>query len=103
MSKDLNFDLKTLMPKLKQLWQKISKHLSFIVTLLVLLVYLYVVWHIRTIATAEPSQEAQDATLISTKVPKIDQAAISQIQSLEQNSPEVHSLFDKARNNPFHE
>jgi hypothetical protein len=101
--KDLNFDLKVLLPRLKKLWQKLSKHLSFVVTMVVLLVYLIVVWHIRALATAEPSQEAQDEALISTKIPKIDQKAINQIQSLESNSPAVQSLFNEARNNPFHE
>ncbi|HSX17850.1 MAG TPA: hypothetical protein VLE51_00635 [Candidatus Saccharimonadales bacterium] len=103
MSKNLNFDLKTLLPKLKKMQQKLSKHFPFAVILGVLLVYLFVVWHIRTLATAEPSNAAQEEALLSTKVAKIDQKAIAQIQSLEQNSPEVHSLFNDARNNPFHE
>jgi len=103
MSKDISFDLKTLTPKLKKIWQRFSKHLSFVVILLVLLVYLIVVWHIRGLATAEPTQEAEDEALLSTQIPKIDQKAISQIQSLENNSPAVHSLFNEARNNPFYE
>ncbi len=103
MNKDLNFDLKAILPKLKKLQQKLSKHLAFSVTLLVLLVYLLVVWHIRGLATAEPSTDAEEEALLSTTLPKIDQKAINQIQSLENNSPAVHSLFNQARNNPFNE
>lgn len=103
MSKDINFDLKTILPKLKVFEKKSSKHFSFVVILVVLFVYLIVVWHIKALVTAEPTPEAEDEALVTTKVPKIDQKAINQIQSLENNSPAVKSLFNNARNNPFHE
>jgi predicted negative regulator of RcsB-dependent stress response len=103
MSKDLNFDLKQVMPKIKSFWTKISKHLPFILIIAALFVFLFVVWRIKSYAIAEPSDEAVNTAEMSTKVPKIDQKAISQIQSLEDNSPEVHSLFNQARNNPFRE
>lgn len=103
MSTELNFDLKKLRPKLKRFEQPLSKHFAFIVILAVLLIYLFVVLQIRTLATAEPSLEAQAQALGSSLIPKIDQKAISQIQSLQQNSPQIQSLFNEARNNPFHE
>ena len=101
--RNLNFDLKKITPKLKKYSQKLTAHLSFIVILLVLLVYLLVVWQIKGLATAEPPPEAESQAQLSTKIPKIDKKAIERIQSLEQNSPQIRSLFDKARNNPFHE
>lgn len=103
MSKNINFDFKELLPQLKKFQKKLSKHFSFILTIVVLMVYLFVVWHIKSLATVEPTPEAQDEALVTTKIPKIDQKAINQIQSLENNSPAVHSLFNEARNNPFHE
>lgn len=103
MNKDLSFNFKTLLPRLKKAWLVVLRHLTFIVTVLVLLVYLSVVWHIKTLATAEPTPDEEDQALVSTKVPKIDQKAINQIQSLENSSPALHSLFNQARNNPFHE
>jgi len=101
--KGLNFDLKKLLLKLRKLWQKLAMHLAFIVTATILLIYLFVVWQIRVLATAEPSPDAESEALLSTRIPKIDKEAISQIQSLEQSSPQVRSLFNDARNNPFHE
>lgn len=103
MSKNLNFDLKAVAPLFKKYWAKVSKHMTFIIIICVLFVFLFVVWHINSLATAEPSDEAEQAALTSAKIHKIDQKAIDQIQSLENNSPAVHSLFDRARNNPFKE
>ena len=99
--KSMNLDLKEFLPKLKKLSQKIISHLPFIVIMFVLAVYLFVVWQIRGLVTAEPSAEDESLALSSTNIPKIDKKAIEQIQSLEQNSPQVKTLFDEARNNPF--
>jgi len=101
--KTSNFDLNKILPKLKKFWQKLVGHFSFIVIIVVLLVYMLVVWQIRGLVTAEPSPEDESLALTSTNIPKIDKDAIKQIQSLEQNSPQVRTLFDEARNNPFHE
>lgn len=96
-------DLKTILPKLKGLVGKEAKHAAFIAILLVAGVYLYVVWSIGHLATAEPSEEAQTKAQSSSAVPKIDPKAIQQIQKLEASNAQVHSLFNQARNNPFQE
>lgn len=101
--KNLNFDLKTILPKFKKFWQKLTAHMPFIVIVVVLLVYMVVVWQIRGLVTAEPSPQDESLALASTNIPRIDKDAIEQIQSLEQNSPQVRTLFNEARNNPFHE
>ncbi len=101
--KNLNFDLKKRLPKLKKLSQKITAHLPFIIILVALLMYMLVVWQIKGLVTAEPSAEDESLALSSAHIPKIDKEAIEQIQSLEQNSPQVRSLFNEARSNPFHE
>ncbi|HEY5549980.1 MAG TPA: hypothetical protein VIK37_02140 [Candidatus Saccharimonadales bacterium] len=101
--KNLNLDLKKILPKLKKLRQKLTAHLSFILIIMVLLVYMLVVWQIKGLVTAEPSTEDESLALTSTHIPKIDKKAIEQIQSLEENSPQVRSLFNEARQNPFHE
>lgn len=103
MSKDLSLDLKQILPKVKIFWSRVSKHMAFIITIGVLLVFLIVVWKINSLSKAEPSDAAEQVAESSVKVPKFDQKTINQIQSLENNSPAVHSLFDQARNNPFKE
>ncbi len=96
-------NLNSFTPKAKKSFQKIVVHLPFIVIIVVLIVYLLVVLNIRSLSVAEPTAEDESAALANTKIPKIDPQAISQIQKLEKNSPAIHSLFDKARNNPFNE
>ena len=96
---DLN--LKTLSKKALAFSRKSSRHASFLALMLVLIAYILVVWQISRLATVEPSGGAETAA--STKIPKIDPKAIQQIQALEQNNTEVHSLFNQARNNPFQE
>lgn len=98
-----NLDLKAAKVKLVQLKQRLSRHLSFIATVTVLVLYLFVVWQLNKLATAEPTLEQENSGLSARQIPRIDKDAINQIQSLEKNSPEVHSLFNEARNNPFHE
>lgn len=98
-----NIDIQTIVAKLKSLFAKFSGHIAFIFILVVLLSYLVVVWKVSTLATVEPTNEQETAALTESNIPKIDKKAVAQIESLEENNTEVHSLFEQARNNPFHE
>ncbi|HET9850157.1 MAG TPA: hypothetical protein VFP35_00810 [Candidatus Saccharimonadales bacterium] len=80
---------------------RFRKHAVFAAILIVLFAYILVVWRISQLAGAEPADTGSVSS--DTSIPKVDQKAISQIQSLEQASPQVHSLFNSARNNPFQE
>jgi hypothetical protein len=101
--KNLDIEPKKMLSKAKKYWQRFAAHLPFVAVMLVLLMYLFVVWQIRGLVAAEPSAEAESAALSSTNIPKIDKKAIDEIQSLEENSPQVRALFNEARNNPFQE
>lgn len=78
-----------------------GKHLAFAAVMVVLLVYVLVVVKISGLSKAEPNP----SQTIDTKslVPHVNQQAINRIQALENNSPQIHSLFEQARNNPFQE
>ncbi|MEK7095892.1 MAG: hypothetical protein AAB896_01185 [Patescibacteria group bacterium] len=101
MSKNLNFNLKTLQAKFNELLPILAKHAVFIALMIVLVTYLFVVWRISQLARAELPAGADDAA--TSAIPKVDKNAIEQIQALEQSSTEVKSLFDSARKNPFSE
>ena len=101
MSKQI--DIKLYWAKLKKFRSLGLKHISFIAILLVLLMYLLTVWRISRLATAEPSNGAENTALSSTNIPRIDKNAAKQIEALEKSNVEVHSLFNAARNNPFSE
>lgn len=93
--------LNSLLPLVSKLLKKYSRHAVFGAILVVLLVYILVVFKINNLAKAEPgpNQNTNTANLI----PKVDQNAVNQIQSLEQSNTQIHSLFESARNNPFQE
>jgi hypothetical protein len=78
-----------------------GKHMGFAAAILVLLVYVVVVMKISSLSKAEPNpSQTVDAKSL---VPHVNQQAIDRIQALENNSPQIHSLFEQARNNPFQE
>lgn len=99
--KNPNLDIKALIARGKKIAQIAAKHSSFAAIMIVLLAYLVVVWKISSLATAEPSDSDVSAT--ASSIPKVDKKAVQQIQALEQNNTQVHSLFNQARNNPFQE
>lgn len=89
------------LPLLKEYSKRYSRHTIFAAILAVLLIYLLVVFKINNLANAEPGQDQE--TAVTNSIPKINSKDIKQIQDLENNSTEVHSLFEQARNNPFQE
>jgi predicted PurR-regulated permease PerM len=101
MNKDLDLKSITLKPIIAKLSKRVGGHAVFGAVLVVLLSYLIVVFQISSLAKAEPSTD--QTTNASTLIPKVNQNAINQIQSLENNNTEIHSLFEQARNNPFQE
>ena|SRR3972149_8408025 len=103
MSKNLNINFKSIKPQLKKLYQRFSKHTAFVSVMAVLIVYMLVVWKISVLTAAEPSIDAEVTALAETNIPRVNKKAVEQIQSLEQNSKQIQSLFDEARNNPFQE
>jgi predicted negative regulator of RcsB-dependent stress response len=96
-----NLNLASIQKKVTALTPQAKRHSTFIALMVVLLAYIVVVWRISQLAVAEPSADATAAS--QTSIPHVDQKAIDQIQSLEQNNTQVQSLFDSARNNPFQE
>jgi len=98
-----NIDLKTIIPKVKKSAKKLTKHAVFAAVIFVLLAYLLVVWRISQMANLEPTEDSVTTAEASNNIPKVDKNAVKQIQSLENSSTELHSLFNQARNNPFQE
>lgn len=96
-------DLAKLKAQAKKYLRLAMVHAAFAALLIVLLTYSFMVWRINHLAADEPSQAAEDSAISGTRFPKIDAKAITNIQELENNSSQIHSLFDAARNNPFQE
>lgn len=101
MSKDISLKSFNIQPSIKKLYGRYSRHTVFGVVIIVLLIYVLVVLRINSLANAEPTPEQEN--VVTNSIPKIDGNAIKQIQALENNNTQVHSLFEQARNNPFQE
>jgi hypothetical protein len=101
MSKDLN--IKDLQDKLGVWLKQVRQYLPLIFIVGLLSLYGFLVFRINSVSSAEPSDDAVAEKLKTVQRPKIDQATIDKLQQLQDNSSEVQTLFQAARDNPFQE
>jgi hypothetical protein len=66
-------------------------------------VYTFLVFQILAARNATPSTDDVTAKLQGVTTPHIDPGVVGEIQSLQDNSVNVKTLFDQARSNPFQE
>ncbi|HET8709037.1 MAG TPA: hypothetical protein VFL85_02020 [Candidatus Saccharimonadales bacterium] len=99
--KDSPMNLKALPELLATNMARFTKHAIIVFVVFVALIYSFILYRISVLDSAKPSDQAVAA---ETKTPPhLNQDIIEQLQQLNDNSVAVHSLFDKARNNPFNE
>lgn len=99
---DLKFDLKSLPQQLGSVASKSARYAPVIIFVLIASVYGFVLMRITMLANAQPTG-ADVSSEISQLTPHIDKNAAAQLENLEDNSVNVKSLFEEARNNPFGE
>lgn len=75
--------------------------LAFVV--LVAGTYSFVLYRINTLGNIQPTDEAVMSQVQAANVPKIDQAIVAQLKTLQDNSSNVQTLFNQARTSPFQE
>lgn len=96
-----SINLKTIRPLLGKALGVTSRYASISFFLLIACVYGFVIMRINTLSNIQPSQSDIDAQSKSTAIPRVDPKVAEQLESLEDNSVNVQTLFDQARNNPF--
>ena len=102
--KNKDLDLKSLKPALANFGKGLQRYAGIIFFVAVAGVYGFVVFRINALNSIEPSDsDIQAQTSKTTAVPKIDPAVVEKLESLKDNSVNVKTLFDDARNNPFQE
>lgn len=103
MSKDLkDIDLKSLPQQLSQLNQRLSRYRIILFVIFITSVYGFVYYKIVTLS--DPTTDTSGVTAeVNTLTPRIDDRVAHQLESLKDNSVNVRSLFDKARQSPFAE
>jgi hypothetical protein len=95
--------LKDVLAKCVALLQKVRRYSFAIFLVFVALLYGFVLLRINTLGKEQPSGVAVSSQVKNARIPHIDQLVVKQLQSLQDNSVNVKSLFNQARNNPFQE
>lgn len=99
--KKSELSLKELRPLLYKALRLAGRYSAILFFLLITTVYGFVIMRINTLVNAQPSQSDIDAQTKSTAVPRVDPKVAEQLESLQDNSVNVQTLFNQARNNPF--
>ncbi len=99
----MNFKLKDLPARLKPTLRFLKHYAIFIFMIILLGIFGFLVFRINQYSQTEPTNDAVQEKLQTTKRPKVDQAVLDKIQQLQGQNVQVQSLFDQARNNPFNE
>ena len=96
-------DLKAVPAKLLTFVKKLRRYVVVVFVVVLIGIYSFLVFRINGLTRSEPSDEAVQEKLQTVIRPKIDQSSVDKIQQLQDNSVEVQSLFQQARDNPFQE
>lgn len=83
--------------------RRVSRYRFVLFLIFVALIYGFVVLRINSLSNAQPTDDAVNSQVQAARIPHIDQSVVNQLQSLQDNSVSVKSLFNQARANPFHE
>lgn len=99
----MNINIKTTQATLLKFILRVRRYAVFIFIVVLLLLYSWLVFRINTLNNTGPSDDAVTQKLQTVRRPKIDQTDIDKLQQLQDNSVQVKTLFQQARDNPFHE
>lgn len=99
----MNADIKDIKPMLIKAYKWLKRYLVIIGIITVACIYSGLVIQINLLNRLEPTDEQVSEKLDKIVQPKIDEATIKKLETLEDNSSEVKALFKTARENPFQE
>lgn len=103
MSADIkSLDLKALPELFAQTARKLSRYRVILFVVFVAGIYGFISYKIITLSNPVTDSSSVD-TQVTSLTPHIDVKVVDQLESLQDNSVNVKSLFEKARQNPFAE
>lgn len=82
---------------------KLATYKSIIFFLMLASLYGFILWRINVLSNAPPNQADVTSAEQSVSSPHISDSVVKKIESLQDNSVRVQTLFNDARNNPFNE
>jgi hypothetical protein len=96
-------NIQILAEKVTDLLPSVKRYLPILFGALLLGLYGFLLYRVNVLNAAEPSATDISSQSQTAQVPHVDPALAQQLQSLQDNSTSVQSLFDQARDNPFQE
>ena len=96
-------DISSVKKQLQSLMVLANRYKAIAFFLIITSLYGFIIWRINVLSTAPPSQEAVAEVEKAATQPRINQATIEKMESLQDNSVRVQTLFNDARSNPFEE
>lgn len=103
MSSKKALDLKSIIDTLSARLRTVSRYGFVLFLIFVALLYGFVLLRVNNLSNAQPSSTDVSGQVQAAQIPHIDQAVVSQLQSLQDHSVSVQALFNQARSNPFQE
>jgi hypothetical protein len=100
MSDKKKIDLKTIIASLQGVFQQARHYSLALFLVLVFVLYGFLMYRINLLSQAQPSSVTVNQAGAAQSL-RIDQNVIHQLQSLQDNSVSVKTLFNDARSNPF--
>jgi len=95
--------LKSLPEMVRAFEQSAGRYTVLFFVLLLAIVYGFVLYRIATLSNAQPNDSDVAAQVKASAVPHIDPNVVKDIQALQDNSVNVQTLFNQARDKPFQE
>lgn len=101
MSDKQKVDARALLDRVLSRLQELRRYSFVIFLIFVAVLYGFVLLRISTLNNLQPTTDAVSSQVKAAKIPHIDESVVRQLQSLQDNSVSVKTLFNQARNNPF--
>ncbi len=99
--KNADLSLKALRPALAGAVRSVRKFAAVLIFLLFTAIYGYTVVQINSLSNPSVDQSAVTSETKALPTPRMDEAAANKLESLQDNSVNVQSLFDQGRTDPF--
>lgn len=99
--KSPELDLKAVKTGASQFLHTLRKYASVIIFLLLTGVYAYLIVQINTLSNPTVDESLVLSQSKTIPLPRLDEDAAKKLQSLEDNSVNVQTLFNQSRTDPF--
>jgi len=81
--------------------QKLQRYSLLLFLVFIGALYGIIIMQINSLSNMQPSSLDINNQVKAAQLPHIDQSVVKQLESLQDNSVNVQTLFNEARNNPF--